>query len=55
MYRSSAEDKCVIDGKVVLDQYGYGTGEAGRYVVYMLLIVLVYRLLGWFVLWVRKH
>lgn len=55
MYKISLEEKCMIDGKVVLEQYGYGTGEVGRYVGYMLVIVLVYRLLGWFVLWVRKH
>ena len=38
------------------DHLGYGTtGDTGRYVGYMLVIIFVYRVLGWGVLWVRKH
>jgi hypothetical protein len=42
-------------GKEVLAEYGYGTGEVGKYVGYMVLIIFVYRVLGWAVLWARKH
>jgi len=55
MYQSALEGECRVDGKAVLARYGYGDGDVGKYVGYMLLIILVYRLLGWVVLWVRKH
>lgn len=55
MYPSKLQDQCLIEGEAVLQSYGYGTGDVGRYVGYMILIVFVYRVLGWFVLWVRKH
>lgn len=55
MISSGLEEQCLIEGKAVLAQYGYGTGEVGRYVGYMLLIVFVYRVLGWVVLWAKKH
>ena len=55
MYASRLQEQCLVEGKAVLGSYGYGTGEVGRYVGYMVLIVLVYRVLGWGVLWVRKH
>ena len=45
----------VGEGEAVLRTYGYGTGDVGRYVGYMVLIVFVYRVLGGGVLWVRKH
>lgn len=55
MLKSNLEDQCMIEGRAVLEQYGYGTGNVGKYVGYMLVIVFVYRVLGWAVLWVRKH
>ncbi|KAJ4989415.1 ABC transporter [Stagonosporopsis vannaccii] len=55
MYPSALQDQCLIEGKAVLQSYGYGTGDVGRYVGYMVVIVFVYRMLAWFVLWVRKH
>jgi hypothetical protein len=55
MYKSVLEDQCKIDGKAVLAQYNYGTENVGKYVGYMLIIVLVYRVFGWAVLWMRKH
>ena len=55
MYTSTLEDQCMIDGKAVLNTYGYDTGNVGKYVGYMLLITLGYRLLGWLVLYLRKH
>ncbi|KAH8724804.1 ATP transporter [Phaeosphaeriaceae sp. PMI808] len=55
MYPSRLQDQCMVEGKAVLANYGYDTENMGKYVGYMLLIVLVYRLLGWVVLWSRKH
>jgi hypothetical protein len=54
-FPSRLQDQCLIEGKAVLQSYGYGTGDVGRYVGYMIIIIFVYRVLGWFVLWVRKH
>lgn len=55
MYPSALQDQCMIDGKAVLGTYGYGTGNMGKYVGYLLVIVFVYRLLGWLALFLRKH
>jgi ABC-type multidrug transport system permease subunit len=55
MYPSALQSQCKIDGKAVLATYGYGTGDLGKYVGYMLLIILGYRLLGWLALYARKH
>lgn len=54
-FPSRLQDQCKVEGLAVLEGYGYGTGDVGRYVGYMIVIVVVYRLLGWFVLWMRKH
>ncbi|KAF2823740.1 ATP-binding cassette transporter-like protein [Ophiobolus disseminans] len=55
MYASALEEQCVVEGKAVLAQYGYGTGDVGKYVGYMLVIIFAYRMLGWVVLYLRKH
>lgn len=55
MYQSALEDQCMIDGKAVLASYGYSTGNVGKYVGYMLVITLGYRLFGWVVLYLRKR
>lgn len=55
MYQSDLADQCMIDGQAVLSSYGYDTGNVGKYVGYMLIITLGYRLLGWVVLYLRKH
>ncbi|KAF1851047.1 ATP-binding cassette transporter-like protein [Cucurbitaria berberidis CBS 394.84] len=55
MYPSALQDQCLVEGKAVLGSYGYKTGDTGRYVGYLLVIVFVYRLLGWLVLFVRKQ
>ncbi|KAF2012827.1 ATP transporter [Aaosphaeria arxii CBS 175.79] len=55
IYPSALEDQCLIDGNAVLHNYGYKTGDVGKYVGYMLVITLGYRLLGWLVLFLRKH
>ncbi|MCJ1318391.1 hypothetical protein MMC15_003719 [Xylographa vitiligo] len=54
MYASALEGQCEISGVAVLEQYGYGTGEIGTWVGILLGIVVGYRLLGWFVLWVKR-
>lgn len=55
MYPSSLQDQCFIDGQAVLSSYGYDTGNVGKYVGYMLVIILGYRLFGWLVLYLKKH
>jgi len=45
---------CVIEGVSVLDSYGYKNGETGKWVGFLLIIVLGYRLLGWLVLYIRR-
>jgi hypothetical protein len=55
MYPSVLEEQCMIDGKAVLGVYGYATGNIQKYVGYLLVIVAVYRGLGWLVLYLRKH
>jgi len=44
-----------IAGTQVLDAFGYPTGRTGRWIGYLLLIILGYRLLGLLVLYVRRH
>lgn len=55
MYPSVLETECQVDGKAVLAAYGYDTEHLGKYVGYMLVIVLGYRLLGWLVLCLRRR
>lgn len=55
MYPSALQDQCLVEGKAVLENYGYGTDNLGKYIGYMLVIIVVYRLLGWLVLFLRKH
>ncbi|KAF1933517.1 ATP transporter [Didymella exigua CBS 183.55] len=52
---SGLAEQCMVDGRAVLDGYGYKTGGVGRYVGYMVLIIFVYRVLGWVALWARRH
>lgn len=54
MYQSELAGVCKIPGMAVLDGYGYETGNVGVWVGKLLVIVLGYRLLGWFALWVRR-
>jgi hypothetical protein len=55
MYASELEGVCRIDGKAVLNTYGYKTGEVGKYVGIMVGIIAGYRVLGWIVLYMKKH
>lgn len=54
MYQTPLANECMIAGQGVLDQYGYQTGHTGLYVGILLCIVLVYRLLTWVVLVMKK-
>ncbi|GAM89868.1 hypothetical protein ANO11243_079080 [Dothideomycetidae sp. 11243] len=54
MYQSPLASQCQIQGKAVLDSYGYGPGDTGKWVGIMLCIVLGYRVLGWLVLYFRR-
>jgi len=51
-YPTSLE--CEVPGTAVLQSYGYGSAELGKYVGIMLSIIAGYRLLGWFMVWLRK-
>lgn len=55
MFPSKLQDQCLVEGKAVLAQYGYSTDGMSKYVGYLLVIVLIYRVLGWLVLFLRKH
>ncbi|KAL6720473.1 hypothetical protein ACLMJK_002396 [Lecanora helva] len=54
MYQTELASQCKIDGRGVLQQYGYKNGNTGKWVGIMLAIILVYRILGWGVTWIRK-
>lgn len=54
IYQSDLASQCKIEGKAVLDAYGYKTGETGKWVGILLGIVLGYRLLGWVALCLRR-
>jgi uncharacterized membrane protein SirB2 len=54
MYQTDLASECRISGLGVLETFGYKTGETGRWVGYLLLIVVGYRILGWLALKVRK-
>jgi hypothetical protein len=51
---SHLQDQCKIDGNAVLATYNFDTNGMGKYIGYMLLIILGYRLLGWVVLRLRR-
>ncbi|KAF2453772.1 ABC transporter [Lineolata rhizophorae] len=54
MYSSDLADQCKIDGKGVLDFYGYKTGRNGLWAGILIGIIAGYRLLGWLVLYLRR-
>lgn len=54
MYQTELAAQCKIDGKGVLQQYGYEDGNVGKWVGIMLAIILVYRILGLAVTQFRK-
>ena len=54
MYPSSLQDQCQIDGRAILQSYGYHEGRTGLWVGIILCIVLGYRLLTLGVLMLKK-
>ena len=54
LYNSDLADQCMIEGSAILHNYGYKTGETGKWVGIMIAIILVYRLLGWLILYIRR-
>ncbi|KAF3917797.1 hypothetical protein ABW20_dc0104077 [Dactylellina cionopaga] len=54
MYSTPLESQCMIDGDGVLKVYGYSTGKNGEWAGILVAIILAYRLLAWFVLWIKK-
>ena len=55
MYASDLARDCRIDGRAVLHEYGYReNGNGGKWVGIMLAIIIVYRLLAWIVLAIKR-
>jgi hypothetical protein len=44
-----------IRGTAVLDAYNYSTNRVGEWVGIMVVIIAAYRVLGFAVLWIKKH
>ena len=54
MYASELANQCKIAGTAVLKQYDYSTGKTGAWVGIMISIIVVYRLLGWVVTFLKR-
>ncbi|KAL4791564.1 P-loop containing nucleoside triphosphate hydrolase protein [Aspergillus venezuelensis] len=54
MYQTDLADVCQIRGTGVLDEYGYSTGNTGKWVGILLGIIAGYRLLGFLALTLRR-
>lgn len=54
MYDSPLASQCKIPGTAVLKSYGYSKGHTGEWVAILLAIIVVYRMLAWVALYVRK-
>ncbi|EWC45232.1 hypothetical protein DRE_05959 [Drechslerella stenobrocha 248] len=54
MYSTPLESQCMIDGKGVLEVYGYKTGKNGEWAGILIAIIFAYRLLAWAVLKIKK-
>jgi hypothetical protein len=55
IYVTELQSECKIDGRGVLEAYGYNPEKAGLWVGIMISIIVAYRILGWLVLFLRKH
>lgn len=56
MYDGPLAAQCKIDGRSVLHEYGYReNGDRGKWVGIMLAIIIVYRILGWIVLALKRN
>jgi ABC-type multidrug transport system permease subunit len=54
MFASALQDQCQIEGKAVLKEYGYAIDLQGQWIGIMVAIIVVYRVLGWVVCWMKK-
>ncbi|WEW59019.1 hypothetical protein PRK78_004487 [Emydomyces testavorans] len=54
MYPSELSAQCKIAGTGVLKAYGYKTGRDGKWAGILVAIIVVYRVLGWAMLMLRK-
>ena len=54
IYESALSAHCEIAGKAVLKQYGYEKGRMGEWAGIIVAIIIVYRMLGWAALALRK-
>ncbi|KAH7032565.1 putative ABC transporter [Microdochium trichocladiopsis] len=54
LYPSDMARECLIDGKAILENYGYSTGDQGKWVGILLAIIVGYRALGWLVLYLKR-
>jgi hypothetical protein len=55
MYPSDLQSEGKIRGTAVLDTYNYSTNRVGEWVGIMIAIIAAYRILGFAVLWVKRH
>jgi len=55
MYSSPLESQCQIAGTAVLDSYGYRTDRTGLWVGILIAIIAGYRILGWAVMYLKRH
>lgn len=54
MYQTDLASQCQIRGSGVLEQYGYAEGRTGKWVGILIGIIVVYRLLGWIALTLKR-
>lgn len=55
LYDSALADQCLIDGNVILYNYGFGQTRTGRSVAVMVAIIVGYRALTWIVLYLKTR
>jgi ABC-type multidrug transport system permease subunit len=54
LYVTELQDQCMIDGKGVLESYGYNPHKTGLWVGILICIIFAYRVLAWGVLVIRR-
>jgi hypothetical protein len=54
-YITELAPQCKIDGKGVIDIFGYSTHSQGKWVGYLILIIAGYRLLGLLVMFLKRR
>jgi ABC-type multidrug transport system permease subunit len=55
MYPPLVQGGSEMSGREVLKQFGYPTGREGKWIGFLVLIILGYRVLALVVLWLKKH